>query len=93
MRPTGQIPFSLQSVNRQRLTDGYVPPAISGQWLIDELGNQARKTRQNRSMRSRLLICSTIRYNLRAPSGLFSVSSAAEGDFTWSSLSTSVCSV
>ena len=38
MRPTGQIPFSLQSVNRQRLTDGYVPPAISGQWLIDELG-------------------------------------------------------
>jgi len=39
MRPTGQIPFSLQSVNRQRLTDGYVPPAISGQWLIDELGS------------------------------------------------------
>ena len=42
MRPTGQIPFSLQSVNRQRLTDGYVPPAISGQWLIDELGPLCR---------------------------------------------------
>jgi hypothetical protein len=38
MRPVSQISFSLQRVNRQRLTDGYLPRAISGQWLIDELG-------------------------------------------------------